>query len=109
MSNLDQTAVVVASSWSLASHGKLCFRTWLDDDISVVYNELSGDTHLVNALGLEVLQLLIVSNLTFEMLTLRLSELCLEEQLDEGSQLKDALDATLFQLQDAGLICETPS
>lgn len=107
MSTLVQKALVESCSWSLASNGKLWFRAWCDDDFSVVYNELSGDTHLVDALGLEVLRLLTVSTLTFEALILRLSELYIEDASDESSKLEDALNASLFQLQDAGLLCET--
>ena len=107
MSKLVQKISEKPCSWSLASHGKLCFRTWPDDDNSVVYNALSGDTHLVDDLGRDVLQLLTLSSLTFDALTLKLAELYLEDTLNDESKLEAALNATLFQLQDAGLISET--
>lgn len=107
MSKFVEKVLVGDSFWSLASNGKLYFRTWVGDDIAVVYNELSGDTHLVGILGLEVLQLLTASTYTFKALTLRLSELYLEDALEEDTKLEDVLHATLFQLQDAGLLCET--
>ena len=106
------------SSWSLTSRGRLHFRSWGDDDISVVYNELSGDTHLVDALGVDLLQLLSHCACSIDVMVLKLAEVyALNDEIadvvdaDEAdadhATLKAFIAATLLQLQDAGLLCET--
>ncbi|CAN5867208.1 hypothetical protein BH11PSE12_BH11PSE12_06700 [soil metagenome] len=101
------------SSWSLTSRGRLHFRSWDDDDISVVYNELSGDTHLVDALGVDLLQLLSHCAYSIDVMVLKLAEVYavndeIADDVDaDRTTLKAYIVATLLQLQDAGLLCET--
>lgn len=90
--------------WSLVTPDKLCFRTWRDDDNSIVYNALSGNTHLIDALGLALLQLLAQTPSSTEMLLLKLADLYSE---DDSATLAKWTDATLLQLQDAGLLNKT--
>lgn len=90
--------------WSLVNPEKLCFRTWQDDDISVVYDAFSGNTHLIDSLGLALLQLLVAAPLSTEMLALKLADLYSE---DDKAVLDEYIAATLLQLQDAGLLDQT--
>jgi PqqD family protein of HPr-rel-A system len=92
------------SLWSLVSPEWIRFRSWADDDSSVVYNALTGDTHLVDALGFELLQLLTVAPYTHEALLLKLGELFCD---DDKTMLNDYIGTTLLQLHNAGLICES--
>lgn len=90
--------------WSLAFPEKLCFRSWSDEDLSVVYNTLSGDTHLVESPGLEILQLLTESPHSAESLASALSGLFQDQ---EPYRLVQYIGATLLRLKEVGLITDT--
>lgn len=90
--------------WSLAFPEKLCLRSWGDEDLSVVYNTLSGDTHLVESPGAEILQLLTESPHTAESLVSALGDLF---QDHEQSRLVQYIGATLLRLKEVGLITDT--
>jgi len=42
--------------WQSASAGELRFRSWGEDDLTVVYNTASGDTHLIDSSDVDILQ-----------------------------------------------------
>lgn len=90
--------------WSLAFPETLSFRSWSDEDLSVVYNTLSGDTHLVESPGLEILQLLTESPRSAESLASALSSLFQDQEPD---RLVQYIDATLLRLKEVGLITDT--
>lgn len=90
--------------WSLAFPETLSFRSWSDEDLSVVYNTLSGDTHLVESPGLEILQLLTESPRSAESLASALSSLFQDQEPD---RLVQYIGATLLRLKEVGLITDT--
>lgn len=81
--------------------------------MSVVYNDLSGDTHLVDALGFDLLQLLSHCAYSTDAMVLKLAEIYavnddMADAVDaDHTKLKAFVVATLLRLQDAGLLCET--
>ncbi len=83
--------------------------------MSVVYNDLSGDTHLVDALGFDLLQLLSHCAYSTDAMVLKLAEIYavnddMADAVDavdaDHTKLKAFVVATLLRLQDAGLLCE---
>lgn len=90
--------------WSLTFPEKLCFRSWRDEELSVVYNTLSGDTHLVESPGIEILQLLTESHHTAASLASALSGIF---QDHEETRLVQYIGATLLRLKEVGLITDT--
>ncbi|APW38584.1 hypothetical protein RD110_16415 [Rhodoferax koreense] len=89
------------SLWSRAGSGEHVYREWPDEDHAVVYDAASGSTHLVELLGMEVLQLLESSPRTpaeiAEVLAARFDE-------QDGPAIVEYIKTTLLQLQDAGLV-----
>ena len=90
--------------WSLTAPGKLCFRSWEDEDLTVVYNTASGDTHLIESPGIEILQLLQTSPHTVEGLTGALQANMPES---EPFDITPYVTHTLHQLMLIGLVRET--
>lgn len=87
--------------WSSISAEKLSFRTWNGEDVSVVYNGISGDTHLVEELALHLLQLVGVSPLSTETLALQLTDFFVE---NDPNKIQEFIDSTLLQLETVGLV-----
>ncbi len=59
--------------WQVIAAAKPCFRSW--DDELVVFNALSGDTHLLDGAAGEILSALSAAPIEIEMLAASLSEL----------------------------------
>lgn len=91
--------------WSLVFPEKLCFQSWSDESLCVVYNTLSGNTHLIESPGLEILQLLNESPHTADSLASALRSLFQE---DERGRLVQYIGATLLRLKEVGLITDMP-
>lgn len=72
-----------------------------DDELAVVYNGTSGDTHLVSALASEILRLLKTGSKTPEMLHDHLADAF--RDLDTDAAL-DIIQTVLSQLQDIHLV-----
>lgn len=90
--------------WSSLSNGALQFRIW-DDELSVVYNVATGDTHLISSIDVELLQRLSKSPCTTETLAGELVGLFSEAK---HAVVVEFLDATLLQLQTVGLVTVAP-
>ena len=86
--------------WSLASPEDTLFWSW-DDELAVVYNGVSGDTHLVSALAGEILRILKTGSRTPEMLYDHLADAFID--LDTDAAL-DIIRTMLSQLQDIHLV-----
>lgn len=87
--------------WTRSSSEKLDFWEWDDEDVAVVYGALSGDTHLIQRPGLELLQLLTEAPRTSEMLAVELIGLFSDES---PSNIVKFIEVTLQHLQNVGLV-----
>lgn len=92
--------------WFPASVGSSLYRSWDDDDLLVIYNKSSGDTHLLEPLAGVILELIESVPCTSEMLAVELTEVFQDE--DEDSAL-EVIEATLLQLRGVGLVYSTPN
>ena len=91
--------------WRFCAGTALLMRQWDDDELGVVYHPLSGDTHLLDVLSVELLHLVTLRDQTLGDL---LTEICPDltgEQLEEASQ---GLSATLDKLRQMGFVDTTP-
>jgi PqqD family protein of HPr-rel-A system len=82
--------------WRLMPGLALRYRTW-DNETYVLYNNLSGDTHLTDAAAIEVLELLRSAPGATPALAAAL-------QLDDSGDSLDQLTALLGELQGQALV-----
>lgn len=87
--------------WSPVSVNMLHRRHWEGDDVAVVYNAASGDTHLLELPALEILDRIRRSPCTSQELA---NELADNFPAGEQDQALAYVEATLIQLQDVGLV-----
>lgn len=87
--------------WTRSSSEKLYYWEWDDEDVAVVYGALSGDTHLIQHPGLEVLLSLTKAPRTSDMLAVELISLLSEES---SAGILSLIEVTLQHLQNVGLI-----
>lgn len=85
--------------WQLASNTSLLTRSW--DDTTVVFFVGPGDTHLVNELGLYVLQALQAGPADVDGLVARVRSRAPEASDEEA---RDAVQSLVPQFQKAGLV-----
>jgi len=91
--------------WAISRPDDICWRDW--DGLGAVYNDCSGDTHVVDALAIELLELLIGSPLSIAGLVVQLA--------DATPELMDAVTTVAFferqlrSLQALGLVEQIPS
>lgn len=88
-------------SWQPAHSGKLCIRSWDDDDFNIVFDAISGDTHLLDDLSLRLLELINQHGLPTTTLADQVSDFFTG---GSRSELLEFVEATLLQLQATGLI-----
>ena len=88
--------------WSLAFAGRPSFHFWDGEDQAVTYNPATGDTHLIDLLALELLELLGQSAGPLEQIAARMAGV-FDTQV-EPAQIAERIESTLLQLQDAGLV-----
>ncbi len=86
--------------WSRASDRLFHSRSWDDSGFSVVYCLASGDTHLLESLSLDVLNLIQSSPQTAESLALSFSESVSAEDDDD---ILEFVELTLLKLSEVGL------
>jgi PqqD family protein of HPr-rel-A system len=92
--------------WSIASPESLSLQFWVDDDLSVAYNKITGDTHLLAASAVEILQLIGDAPASANVIEEKLACLFAMEDRDK---ITEFVSATLLQLQDIGLVVKTPA
>ncbi|MRV76449.1 HPr-rel-A system PqqD family peptide chaperone [Duganella sp. FT92W] len=87
--------------WQLMPGLALRYRTW-DNETYVLYNNLSGDTHLTDAAAIEVLEVLRQSPVAVAALATAL-------QLDATPDNLAQLDCLLGELQGQALVESLPA
>ena len=87
--------------WRLMPGLALRYRTW-DNETYVLYNNLSGDTHLTDAAAIEVLELLRQSPAAAQVLVSAL-------QLDDTPDNLAQLDSLLAELRGQALFESSPA
>ena len=86
--------------WTVHRAGDVCWRDW--DGLGAVYDDGSGDTHLVDALAIECLELLSQQPLSATQLLEQLAD-AIPEQMD--AETASALfNRQLRSLRDLGLV-----
>ncbi|MFG6412443.1 HPr-rel-A system PqqD family peptide chaperone [Roseateles sp. DC23W] len=88
------------SMWTVRRRADICWRDW--DGLGVVYDDSSGDTHLVDALAIEFLEMLARQQLCVAQLVDQLAD-ALPEQMDVATATA-FFDRQLHALQDLGLV-----
>jgi len=89
-----------ASLWIIHRSADISWRDW--DGLGAVYNDASGDTHLVDALSIEFLALLRQQPLSVAQLVERLSD-AIPDQMDAETATA-FFDRQLRSLRDLGLV-----
>jgi len=86
--------------WTVHRPGDICWRDW--DGLGAVYDDGSGDTHLVDALAIEFLELLSRQPLSVAQLLEQLADaIPVEMDADTATAL---FDRQLRGLRDLGLV-----
>lgn len=91
--------------WSAAGPERLLIKSWPDQDEAVAYHALTGDTHLLAPLQVELIQRLQQQDHSTHDLFLAMADLFHE---DERELALEFMEATLLQLRDLGLVSSTP-
>lgn len=86
--------------WAVSRPSELIWRDW--DELGVVYNGTSGDTHLVSALGIEILALLLAAPRAEQDILAELADAMPDDLETDGAQV--LVQGQLRQLRDNGLI-----
>jgi PqqD family protein of HPr-rel-A system len=94
----------VLALWSTVSPARLSFASWDDDDLAVVYDKVTGDTHLIESSAIEILRLIEKSPASAEAIAQELADLF---SADDQDKLPQFISATLLQLRDLGLVTDT--
>jgi len=92
--------------WCVVLEGNARIHAWDDDDLVVVYNKASGDTHLLEPLAGVLLQMIESDSCTTEKLVMDCADAFLDK---DKSNAVAAIEATLIQLRDVGLVFSTPN
>lgn len=102
-----------ATIWSGCPEGRLRIKEWPHEDgdgEAVVYDIASGDTHAVEPMMLELLQMLAVgASRSTESLTMEMSTLFeAEPSTLLADQVASRVAQSLVQLQELGLVASRP-
>ncbi len=92
------------TSWVSLPEGGLRFQSWEEDDLAVVYDAATGDTHLLDLSSLLLLRSIQISARTTESLAIELAEYFANE---DAGDVFDFVELTLQQLSDIGLVTST--
>ena len=87
---------------SLPKGDVICCRFWGDD--SVVYNQLSGETHLIDGLGAHVFKLISEKAVTRTALLENIDSV-FEFEID--SDVEEVFDNLILEYQNLGLVTVT--
>lgn len=79
--------------------------SWTDDDLGLVFDAVTGDTHLLDHSAIEILHSLEKGSASVESLAEQLTDRFLPA---DQRQISDFITATLLQLMNIGLAVDTP-
>ena len=102
--SLNAWMLALFSVWHLTAAGNFLFRVWDDDDSCVVYNALSGDTHLVSSMVVRVVELLETSPQSTESIACEVAACVVDT---DQEQIQAYVEATMVQLEELGLAVQT--
>jgi PqqD family protein of HPr-rel-A system len=91
--------------WSSGESDRLSFKSWADDELGLVFDALTGDTHLLDHSALEILQCLRGAPSTVDALGAQMADRFLP---DEQGKIAEFIATTLLQLRGIGLAIDTP-
>ena len=91
--------------WSVGERGRLTRKTWPDDDLGLVFDAVTGDTHLLDHSAIEILQCLGQVPASSEFLGEALAD---RFSPTEQGQISEFIATTLLQLRDIGLVFDAP-
>lgn len=86
--------------WTVPSSDSIRLRVW-DDGLTVVYNDISGDTHLLSPVAGEILCLLKSASHSSESLLLELEEVFSAQDTECAL---DAIETVLSELENINLV-----
>lgn len=87
--------------WHPTHSGKLRIRSWDGEESSVVFDVISGDTHLLDDLSLELVGLIDAQPATTSELAHKVADHFADGYNDEQIEF---VQASLLQLQSVGLV-----
>ena len=90
---------LLSTRWRIAGGHKILHRRFSDH--CVIYHSGSGDTHLVDGVSFNVLDILNEGVYTFEGL---LKKLMAEFDVDSNSQLREYLTSLLYEFQKLAIV-----
>ena len=96
---------MVLAVWSSGAPDRLSFKSWSDDELGLVFDSVTGDTHLLDHSAIEILQSLEKGSASVESLAKQLADRFSTADL---RQIPDFITATLLQLSNIGLAVDTP-
>ncbi len=91
--------------WSPVAFDALHIHSWDGEPLGVVYNAISGDTHVLDPLGIELISLLKEHSLTTESILQVLNDVFSDTSNIEAEKI---IVAALLKLADIGLIVVQP-
>lgn len=91
--------------WSPVAFDALHIHSWDGEPLGVVYNTISGDTHVLDPLGIELVSLLNEHPLTTGSILQVLNDVFSDTSNIEAEQI---IVATLLKLVDLGLVVVQP-
>jgi PqqD family protein of HPr-rel-A system len=92
--------------WVIATAGEFLFHLWDHDDCLVGYCQATGQTHLFEPPGREIIKLLEQSPHSLEMLAAKLADLF---ESDHQGEIVKFIESTMLQLKEAGAVQVSPS
>ena len=90
--------------WTLASPSRISIQSWADDELAVVFDKVTGDTHLVDLSAVGILELLEISPHSLEGIAQALAGWFSES---DPTKISEFISSTLLHLQDIGLVVDT--
>jgi PqqD family protein of HPr-rel-A system len=103
--------VLPGAGWSVGNPDRLSIKSWDDDDVGLIFDAVTGDTHSLDQSAVEILQSLEVlqsrhkAPVSIEQLA---HELAVRFSASDQGQISDFITTTLLQLKDIGLVFDAP-
>jgi PqqD family protein of HPr-rel-A system len=91
--------------WSAGNSSTISIKSWSDEELGLVFDAVSGDTHLLDQLAVEILQSLQKEPSRAEQLNQQLAD---RFSPDDQCKAAEFITTTLLQLRDIGLVVDTP-